>query len=160
MPSRGQELSTLILVSSCSLSPLSLQRGLCSSIVCYIPHVHSRTATRQNRAFSIVGPSSSNRLRSDVNSLPQDLSCSFYHYSRLSSLTGPGSEVPLNINSIFRLRLYFCLVDEILIYACQVFVSYRISQFIKRCSQLRPLSSAPSVKTPRVEISFEKGYGC
>src|SRR6218665_446603 len=38
----------------------------------------ARTATRQNRAFSIVGPSVWNGLPSDLHSLPWDLSSSFY----------------------------------------------------------------------------------
>ena len=45
------------------------------------PHPHpkcARTATRQNRAFSIVGPSVWNGLPSDLRSLPRDVSSSFY----------------------------------------------------------------------------------
>ena len=38
----------------------------------------ARTATRQKRAFSIVGPSVCNDLPSELRSLPQDLSSSFY----------------------------------------------------------------------------------
>ena len=39
---------------------------------------HARSATRQRRAFSIVGPSLWNGLPSDLRSLPRDLSGSFY----------------------------------------------------------------------------------
>ena len=38
---------------------------------------HARSATRQRRAFSIVGPSFWNSLPSDLRSLPRDLSESF-----------------------------------------------------------------------------------
>jgi len=38
----------------------------------------ARTATRQKRAFSIVGPSVGNGLLSDLRSLLEDLSSSFY----------------------------------------------------------------------------------
>src|SRR6218665_2767933 len=38
----------------------------------------ARTATRQKRAFSIVGPSVWNGLPSALRSLPRDLSSSFY----------------------------------------------------------------------------------
>src|SRR6218665_184046 len=38
----------------------------------------TRTATRQKRVFSIVGPSVWNGLPSDLRSLPRDLSSSFY----------------------------------------------------------------------------------
>src|SRR6218665_1272980 len=38
----------------------------------------ARTATRQKRAFSIVGPSVWNDLPSELRSLPRDLSSSFY----------------------------------------------------------------------------------
>ena len=41
-----------------------------------VPRAH--TATRQERAFSIVGPSVWNGLPSKLCSLPQDLSSSFY----------------------------------------------------------------------------------
>src|SRR6218665_3630609 len=39
---------------------------------------HARTAFKQHRAFSIVGPSAWNTLPSEICSLPQDLSSSFY----------------------------------------------------------------------------------
>src|SRR6218665_99182 len=39
---------------------------------------HARTAIKQHRAFSIVGPSVWNSLPSEIRSLPQDLSSSFY----------------------------------------------------------------------------------
>ena len=52
---------------------------------------HARSATRQRRAFSIVGPSLWNSLPSDLRSLPRDFSGSFINYLRLSFLTGPGS---------------------------------------------------------------------
>src|SRR6218665_1487281 len=38
----------------------------------------ARTATRQKRAFSIVGPSVWNDLPSELRSLPRELSSSFY----------------------------------------------------------------------------------
>jgi len=38
----------------------------------------ARTATRQKRAFSIVGPSVWNGFPSELRYLPQDLSSSFY----------------------------------------------------------------------------------
>jgi len=41
-----------------------------------IPHAH--TAIKQHRAFSIVGPSAWTSLPSELCSLPQDLSSSFY----------------------------------------------------------------------------------
>src|SRR6218665_2413793 len=41
-----------------------------------VPRAH--TATRQKRAFSIVGPSVWNGLPSDIRSLPRDLSSSSY----------------------------------------------------------------------------------
>src|SRR6218665_2343960 len=39
---------------------------------------HARTAIKQHRAFSIVGPSVWNSLPSEIRSLPRDLSSSFY----------------------------------------------------------------------------------
>src|SRR6218665_475833 len=39
---------------------------------------HARTAIKQHRAFSIVGPSAWNSLPSELGSLPRDLSSSFY----------------------------------------------------------------------------------
>ena len=41
-----------------------------------VPHI--RTAIKQLRAFSIVGPSTWNSLPSEIRSLPRDLSSSFY----------------------------------------------------------------------------------
>ena len=40
--------------------------------------LRARTATRQKRAFSIVGPSVWNDLPSELRSLPQNLSSSVY----------------------------------------------------------------------------------
>src|SRR6218665_60510 len=39
---------------------------------------HARTAIKQHRAFSIVGSSVQNSLPSEIRSLPQELSSSFY----------------------------------------------------------------------------------
>src|SRR6218665_1598503 len=50
------------------ISPLGHQGGLSGA----------RTAARQKRAFSIVGPSVWNDLPSELRSLPRDLSSSFY----------------------------------------------------------------------------------
>src|ERR1043165_6928025 len=57
---------------------------------------HTRSTTRQHRAFSIVGPSLWNSLPSDLRSLPRDFSGSFYKLLKTSFLTTPGSGVPLS----------------------------------------------------------------
>src|SRR6218665_4045849 len=66
-------LELFILTSSCSgrQSIRSASRG---DFV--VPH--ARTAIKQHRAFSIVGPSVWNSLPSEIRSLPRDLSSSFY----------------------------------------------------------------------------------
>ena len=57
---------------------------------------HARSATRQRRAFSIVGPSFWNSLPSDLRSLPRDLSESFYRLLKTflfdRALVGSASE--------------------------------------------------------------------
>src|SRR6218665_3105982 len=65
-------LELFILTSSCAgrQSLRSAFRG--DSVV-----PHARTAIKQHRAFSIVGPSVWNSLPSEIRSLPRDLSSSF-----------------------------------------------------------------------------------
>src|SRR6218665_846877 len=64
---------SLILTSACS-GRRSLRSASKGDFV--VPRV--RTATRQKRAFSIVGPSVWNGLPSDLRSLSRDLSNSFH----------------------------------------------------------------------------------
>src|SRR6218665_1163865 len=66
-------LELFILTSACS-GLLSLRSASKGDFV--VPR--ARTATRQKRAFSIVGPSVWNALPSDLRSLPRDLSSYFY----------------------------------------------------------------------------------
>src|SRR6218665_3904646 len=66
-------LELFILTSSCSG-----RRSLRSASKVDFLVLHARTATRQKRAFSIVGPSVWNGLPSEICSLPRDLSSSFY----------------------------------------------------------------------------------
>ena len=57
----------------------------------------ARNATRQKRAFSILGSSFWNGLPSELRSLPQDLEpVLFINSSRLSSLAEPGLGAPLS----------------------------------------------------------------
>ena len=70
-PTYLQELFTLTSACSGRRSLRSASRG-----DFMVPH--ARSATRQRRAFSIVGPSLWNSLPSDLRSLPRDLSASFY----------------------------------------------------------------------------------
>src|SRR6218665_4016455 len=63
---------------------------------------HARTAIKQHRAFSIVGPSVWNSLPSEIRSLPQDLSSSFYKLLLFSP--GPGLGAPLS--SYLEVALY------------------------------------------------------
>ena len=51
---------------------------------------HARTAIKQHEAFSIVGLSVWNSLRSEIRSLPWDLSSSFYKLLKLLFSPGPG----------------------------------------------------------------------
>src|SRR6218665_922215 len=64
----------LFILTSASSSRRSLR--LASKGDFLVPR--SRTATRKKRAFSIVGPSVWNDLPSELRSLPQDFSSSFY----------------------------------------------------------------------------------
>src|SRR6218665_471035 len=64
---------TFILTSSCS-GRQSLRSASRGDFVA----PHARTAKKQHRAFSIVGPSVWNSLPSEIRSLPRDLSSSFY----------------------------------------------------------------------------------
>ena len=66
-------LEIFILTSACSG-----RRSLRSASKVDFLVLHARTATRQKRAFSIVGPSVWNGLPSELRSLPRDLSSSFY----------------------------------------------------------------------------------
>src|SRR6218665_617952 len=66
-------LELFILTSSCS-GLQSLRSASRGDFV--VPH--ARTAIKQHRAFSIVGPSVWNSLPSEIRSLPRDLSSSFY----------------------------------------------------------------------------------
>ena len=70
-PAYLQELFTLTSACSGRRSLRSASRG-----DFMVPH--ARSATRQRRAFSIVGPSLWNSLPSDLRSLPRDFSGSFY----------------------------------------------------------------------------------
>src|SRR6218665_1285390 len=66
-------LELFILTSACSC-----RRSLPSASKGDFVVPRAWTATRQKRAFSIVGPSVWNGLPSDLRSLPRDLSSSFY----------------------------------------------------------------------------------
>ena len=66
-------LELFILTSSCT-GRQSLRSASRGDFV--VPH--ARTAIKQHRAFSIVGPSVWNSLPSEIRSLPRDLSSSFY----------------------------------------------------------------------------------
>src|SRR6218665_3331159 len=66
-------LELFILISACS-GRRSLRLASKGDFV--VPR--ARTATRQKRAFSNVGPSVWNGLRSELRSLPRELSSSFY----------------------------------------------------------------------------------
>src|SRR6218665_800038 len=66
-------LELFILTSSCT-GRQSLRSASIGDFV--VPH--ARTAIKQHRAFSIVGPSVWNSLPSEIRSLPRDLSSSFY----------------------------------------------------------------------------------
>src|SRR6218665_565343 len=79
-------LELFILTSACSgrQSLRSASSGL--------PHV--RTAIKQHRAFSIVGPSA--WLPSELRSLPRYLSSSFYKILKTLFSTRPGLGVPLS----------------------------------------------------------------
>src|SRR6218665_175801 len=66
-------LELFILTSACSG-----RRSLRSASKGNFVGPHARTATRQKRAFSIVGPSVWNGLPTDLRSLPRDLSSSFH----------------------------------------------------------------------------------
>ena len=59
-----------------------------------VPRAH--TATRQKRAFSIVGPSVWNGLPSELRSLPRDLSSSFYKLLKTLLFAVPGLGAPLS----------------------------------------------------------------
>src|SRR6218665_80557 len=65
-------LELFILTSACSG-----RRSLRSTSKVDFLVLRARTATRQKRAFSIVGPSVWNGLPSELRSLPRDLSSSF-----------------------------------------------------------------------------------
>src|SRR6218665_163015 len=67
-------LQLFILTSACS-GRRSLRSASKGDFL--VPRV--RTATRQKRAFLIVGPSVWNGLPSELRSLPRDLSTSFYN---------------------------------------------------------------------------------
>ena len=62
-----------ILTSACSG-----RQSLCSAARDDFVVPHARTAIKQYRAFSIVGPSDWSDLPSELHSLPQDLSSFFY----------------------------------------------------------------------------------
>src|SRR6218665_3239101 len=66
-------LELFILTSACSG-----RRSLLSAFKGDFLVPRARTATRQKRAFSIVGPSVWNGLPSELRSLPRDFSRSFY----------------------------------------------------------------------------------
>src|SRR6218665_915399 len=66
-------LELFILTSSCT-GRQSLRSASRGDFV--VPH--ARTAIKQHRTFSIVGPSVWNSLPSEIRSLPRDLSSSFY----------------------------------------------------------------------------------
>src|SRR6218665_2963947 len=66
-------LELFILTSSCT-GRQSLRSASRGNFV--VPH--ARTAIKQHRVFSIVGPSVWNSLPSEIRSLPRDLSSSFY----------------------------------------------------------------------------------
>src|SRR6218665_2643165 len=83
-------LELFILISACSG-----RRSLCSASKGDFLVPRARNATRQKRAFSIVGPSVWNDLPSELRSLPRNLSSSFYS-SRLTSLAETGLEAPLS----------------------------------------------------------------
>src|SRR6218665_3257768 len=66
-------LGLFILTSSCT-GRQSLRSASRGDFV--VPH--ARTAIKQHKAFSFVGPSFWNSLPSEIRSLPRDLSSSFY----------------------------------------------------------------------------------
>src|SRR6218665_1347789 len=66
-------LELFLLTSACSG-----RRSLRSATKGDFLEPHARTATRQKRAFSIVGPSVWNDLPSELRFLPRDRSSSFY----------------------------------------------------------------------------------
>src|SRR6218665_3361123 len=66
-------LGLFILTSSCT-GRQSLRSASRGDFV--VPH--ARTAIKQHKVFSIVGPSVWNSLPSEIRSLPRDLSSSFY----------------------------------------------------------------------------------
>src|SRR6218665_2682874 len=66
-------LGLFILTSSCTGRQSLRSASRCDFVV-----PRSRTAIKQHRAFSIVGPSVWNSLPSEIRSLPRDLSSSFY----------------------------------------------------------------------------------
>ena len=66
---------------------------------------HARTAIKQRRAFSIVGPSAWNSFPSEFRSLPQDLSSLFYKLLKTFIFAaGPGLGAPLS--SYLEVALY------------------------------------------------------
>jgi len=67
---------------------------------------HARTAIKQHRAFSIVGPSVWNSLPSEIHSLPRDLFSSFYKLLKTFIFAGPGLGAPLS--SYLEVALYKC----------------------------------------------------
>src|SRR6218665_1715931 len=83
---RNKDLSVIRAVGVCEvrvhiridISACSGRRSLRSATKGDFLVPHARTATRQKRAFSIVGPSVWNDLPSELRSLPHDLSSSFY----------------------------------------------------------------------------------
>src|SRR6218665_2833006 len=82
------ELFTLTLASYGEQSLRSASRG---DFV--VPH--ARTAIKQHRAFSIVGPTAWNGLPFQLRSLPRDLSSYFTSSSKLLFSPEPGLGAPL-----------------------------------------------------------------
>src|SRR6218665_835223 len=72
--SRAEGLETLFNLTSACSGRRSLRSATKGDFL--VPR--ARTATRQKRAFLIVGPSFWNDLPSELRSLPRDLSSSFY----------------------------------------------------------------------------------
>ena len=87
----GNLLELFILTSVCSgrRSLRSVSKG-----EFVVPRAH--TATRQKRAFSVVGPPFWNGFPSDLCSLPRDLSSSFYKLLKTPLWPSHGRAAPLN----------------------------------------------------------------
>jgi len=64
----------LFILTSSSTGRQSLRSAFRGDFVVH----HARTASKQHKAFSIVGPSAWNSLPSEIRSVPRDLSSSFY----------------------------------------------------------------------------------